>query len=219
MKKNELARKLVTSIIETDVTEDAVRKFIKKAKEYPFRAIAVDLPYLEITKELLQGTDTRVSAVASYPLGGMTTETKISQVEYAIDKKADEVDVSMNYNAIKSGDFATVLDDVKRVAEAAGDRIEVIMIPQTHILTIEEKIKVYSAILEGGVKAVKINSGFGWNTKPEDVILIKREFGNKFLRIDVSGGVRTTEQALEFLKLGADYIHTSTPDQVLEKAE
>jgi len=218
VKKEELAKKIVTSLIEADVTEDAVRKFIEKWKKYPLRAIAVDLPYIEIAKELLQGTDIRVTTTISYPLGGMTTETKIRQVEYAIEKGADEVDVSMNYNAIKSGDFTTVLDDVKRVAEAARDKVEVIMVPQTHILTDEEKIKVCNVILEGGVRAIKTNSGFGYRTRPEDVILIKREFGDKF-RIEVSGGVRTTEQALEMLKLGAGNIHTSTPDQVLEGAE
>jgi len=215
--KEELAKKLLTSIIETDVAEDAVRKFFEKWKKYPLWAIAVDLPYIKVAKELLQGTGTRVTTCISYPLGGMTTETKIYQVEYAIEKGADEINVSMNYNAIKSGDFPTVLDDVKRVVEAAGVKIEVIMVPQTHIFTDEEKIKVYNVLLEGGVRAIKTNSGFGGKTRLEDVILIKREFGNKFLRIDVSGGVRTTEQALEFLKLGADYIHTSTPDQVLGK--
>lgn len=218
MKKEELARKLITSIIEADVTGDVVRKFIEKAKEYPFFGIAVDLPYLEVAKELLQGTETRLIAVASYPLGGMTTETKIRQIEYAIEKRADEIDVSMNFNAIKSGDFTTVLEEVKRVVEAAGNRIEVIMIPQTHILTNEEKIKVLGVILEGGARGIKLNSGFGWRTRPEDVLLVRREFGDKF-RIDVSGGVRTTEQAEEYLRLGADYMHTSTPEQVLLKAE
>jgi len=218
MKKEELARKLITSIIEADATEDAVRKFINKAKEYPFFGIAVDLPYLELAKELLQKTETRLIAVVSYPLGGMTTETKIRQLEYAIAKGADEIDVSMNYNAIKSGDLPTVLAEVKRVAQAAGNKIEVLMIPQTHILTNEDKISVLNVILEGGVRGLKLSSGLGWNTRPEDVILIRREFGDKF-RIDVSGGVRTTEQAEEYLKLGADYIHTSTPEQVLGKAE
>jgi len=218
MTKEDLAKKLVTSLIEADVTEDAIRKFIEKWREYPLRAIAVDLPYIEVAKELLEGTGIRLTTTISYPLGGMTTETKIRQIEYAIDKGADEVDVSMNYNAIKSGDFDTVLDDVKRVVEAAGDKIEVIMVPQTHILTNEEKVKVCNVIFEGGVRAIKTNSGFGYVTRPEDVILIRREFGDKF-RIEVSGGVRTTEQALEMLKLGAGNIHTSTPDQVLERAE
>jgi len=218
MRKEELARKLITSLVEADVTENALKEFVGWAKKYPFFGIAFDLPYLELARELLQGTETRLITVASYPLGGMTTETKIRQIEYAIEKRADEIDVSMNFNAIKSGDFTTVLEEVKRVVKAAGNSIEVLMIPQTHILTNEEKIKVLGVILEGGAKGIKLNSGFGWRTRPEDVLLVRREFGDKF-RIDVSGGVRTTEQAEEYLRLGADYMHTSTPEQVLLKAE
>lgn len=217
MRKEELARKIKTGILEADVTEDAVRKFIEKAKRYPFRAIAVDAPYFEVTKELLQGTGIWLTAPVSYPSGGMTTETKICQIKYAIEKEADEINVSMNYNAIKSGDFATVLDEVKRIVEVAEDKIEVVVIPQLYILTDEEKIKVCNVILEGGVRAIKTN-GHGARARPEDVILIRREFGDK-LSIEASGVVRTTEQALEFLRLGANYIHTTTPYQVLEKAE
>ncbi|MEA1964848.1 MAG: deoxyribose-phosphate aldolase [Candidatus Aerophobetes bacterium] len=217
MKKEELARKIKTGILEADVTEDAVRKFIKKAKEYPFRAIAVDSPYFEVAKELLQGTGIWLTAPVSYPLGGMTTETKICQIKYAIDKEADEINVSMNYNAIKSGDFATVLDEVKRIVEMAEDKIEVVVISQFYILTDEEKIKVCDVILKGGVRAIKTN-GHGARARPEDVVLIRREFGDE-LSIEASGVVRTTEQALEFLRLGGNYIHTTTPYQVMENAD
>lgn len=219
MKKEELARKLITSLIGADVTEDDVRKFIEGAKRYPFRGIPTDLPYLELAKELLQGTETRLIAPISYPLGGMTTETKIRQLEYAIEKGADEANVSMNYNAIKSSDFDTAFDDLKRIVEATGDKIEIVAIPQTHILTNGEKIKVCDLIYKAGVRAVKLSSGFrGWNTSPEDVVLVKREFGGKF-RIEASGGIRTTKQALEMLRLGAANCHTSTYEQVLEGAE
>jgi deoxyribose-phosphate aldolase len=218
MDKEELARKLATSLIEADVTEDDVKKFIEKAKKNPFRAIAVDLPYLELAKKLLQGTGIRLTAVISYPLGGMTTETKIRQLEYAIEKSADEADVSLNYNAIRSDDFATTSDDLKRVVKAAGDKIEIVAVLQSAILTNEEKIKVCNLIYEVGVRAIKVASGFGWNTRPEDVILIRREFGDKF-RIEASGGIRTTEQALEMLRLGAANCHTSTWEKVLEGAE
>ena len=80
----------------------------------------------------------------------------------------------------------------------------------------EKKIKICKIILENGVKAIKTNSGFGAKAVFEDVILIKRFFNDK-LRIEVAGGVRTAQQAEEYLKLGADYIHTSTPDKVLEE--
>jgi len=216
--KHELENKIIASIIEADINEEKVKKFIEKWSDYKLRAIAVDLPYLTFARKLLQDTGIKLTTVASCPLGGMTTESKINQLEYAIQMGADEIDISMNYNAIKSGDFYRVSEEVEKIAKAAGNKIEVIMIPETSILTSEEIKKVTNVILEGGIKEIKTNSGFGWNTIPEDIILLKRFFGNKLKRIDVSGGVRTTQQAKEYLKLGVDYIHTSTPDEVLEGA-
>jgi deoxyribose-phosphate aldolase len=218
IKKEELAKKLITSLIESNVTENDIKKFIRETKEYPFHGIAVDLPYLELTKKLLHGTGIRLIAPISYPLGGMTTETKIRQLQYAIEKGADEANVSLNYSAIKSGDFAKVLDDLKRVVEAAKSKIEIVAVLQSPILTNEEKVKVCNLIFDAGVRAIKVASGFGWNTRPEDVMLIRREFRDKF-RIEASGGIRTTEQALEMFALGADLCHTSTWQKVLEGAK
>jgi len=215
MSYSELNRKIITSIIEADVTLEDVENFLKKWLPHDLRAIAVDLPYLSYAKKVLKNSNTRLTAVASYPLGGMTTESKINQLEYAISKGADEIDVSMDYSAIKSGDFDRIADEVSRIAKASEGKIEVIMIPMTYILTNEEKIKICKIIIDNGIKVIKTNSGFGAQTVPEDVILIKRFFKSQ-LRIEVAGGVRTAQQAREYLGLGAEYIHTSTPDNILE---
>ena len=124
---------------------------------------------------------------------------------------------TLSNTAIKSGDFSTVLKDIKRMVDAAGDDLDIIVIPQFYILTNEEKLRTCHIILEGGVNAIKTN-GHGSLCRPEDITLIKREFGNDLL-IEASGGIRTTAQAVELLKLGARFIHTSTPYCVLEDAE
>jgi len=64
---------------------------------------------------------------------------------------------------------------------------------------------------------VKTN-GHGSLCRPEDITLLRREFGND-LSIEASGGIRTTAQAAELLELGTNFIHTSTPYSVLEDAE
>jgi len=215
MTANELARRFIVSLIEANVTENSQRDFINEMSIYPFYAIAVDLPYINLAKRLLVGKGTKVATVVSYPLGGMTVEVKLKQVEYAILYGADEIDISINYNAIKSGDWGRVLDELKEIVALADDKIDVVVIPQTDILTNREKIKTCEVILETGINKLKLNSGFGWNTMPEDVLLIKGAFGDKFKRIDFSGGVRTYTQAVEYLKIGATYLHSSTPKQIL----
>jgi deoxyribose-phosphate aldolase len=218
MKKQALARLIKTGIQGTDIREEDVRLDIERAKQYPFTAYAVDSPYLELAKELFKGTGVLLTAPVSYPLGGMTLETRFDQIAFAIKVGADEINPSLNFNAIKSGDFSTVLDEVKHMVEAAGDDLDVIMIPQLYILTNEEKLRVCQVILEGGCKAIKTN-GHGSLCRPDDIALLRREFGKNDLSIEASGGIRTTAQAVELLEMGANFIHTSTAYQVLEDAE
>jgi len=208
-----LAPFVITSIIKATVTPDDVYNFVSRMKQYPFAAIAVDLPYVSLTRELLEDTGIGVCTVASYPLGGMTTEVKRKQVEFAKSIGASEIDVSMNYLAIKGNNFDEVEKEARSLLDVAGN-LKLIMIPQVPILTNYEKAKACEALLKAGVNTIKTASGFGWKTELEDVLYLKRLFGDD-LHVEVSGGVRTPAEALAMLKAGAEKIHTSTPLSVL----
>lgn len=213
MKPEQMAEVIISSLIEADVTAADITKFVNEVKPYGFASLAVDLPFIDITVDLLKDVSTRVTTVASYPLGGMTKDVKVKQVEYARDHGAYDIDVSMNYLAIKSGDFGTVEEEVRQIMNAASD-LKIVMIPQATILTNDEKAKTCEALLKGGCKDIKTASGFGWKTEVEDVVFIKRLFGDD-IHIEVSGGVRTHQDAIAMLNAGAERIHTSTAFQVM----
>lgn len=208
-----LAPFIITSIIKATATQNDVRVFISRMKRFPFAAIAVDLPYVRLARELLEGTGIGVCTVSSYPLGGMTTEIKRKQIEFAKKSGASEIDVSMDYLAIKGGNFEKIEKEARVLLDAA-DGLKLIMIPQVPILTNYEKAKVCESLLKVGINTIKTASGFGWKTELEDVSYLKRLFGDD-LHIEASGGVRTPEDALAMLKAGAEKIHTSTPLGVL----
>jgi len=213
LKPSELSAYIISSLIEADVTEADIVSFVEEVKPYRFPSLAVDLPYIDLLNELLEGTETRTTTVASYPLGGMTTEVKVRQVEFARHHGAYDIDVSMNYLAIKSGDFAAAQEDVRRVVDAAGP-LKIVMIPQVAILTNEEKARTCEALLKAGCTTIKTASGFGWKTEVEDVLLIKRLFGED-IHVEVSGGVRTFDDAIRMLDAGAERLHTSAAFQVM----
>ena len=213
MDPGKLSPYIVSSLIEADVTEEDLVAFVEAVKPYQFPSLAVDLPYIDLLNELLAETGTRTTTVCSYPLGGMTTEVKVRQVEYARDHGAYDIDVSMDYLAIKSGDFATAEEEVRRVLAAAGS-VKIVMIPQVAILTNDEKARTCEALLKAGCTTIKTASGFGWKTEVEDVLLIRRLFGDD-IEIEVSGGVRTSDDATAMLSAGAARLHTSKPFQVM----
>lgn len=216
LKPEELAPYVSTSMIEADVTEKDIVDFVEATKGFAFASLAVDLLYIDLMKKLLEGSERRITTVSSYPLGGMTTDVKLKQVAYARDHGAYDIDVSMNYLWVKNGDFKAVEQEVRQIIGEAGP-LKVVMIPQTAILTNEEKKQTCEALLKGGCTTIKTCSGFGWKTEVEDVQYIKRLFGGD-IEIEVSGGVRTHDDTVPMLTAGAARLHTSTPMQVLGAA-
>jgi len=210
--RRDMATRIITSLIEADVTEAHILDFLKCVKPHGFLSVAVDLPFVDTAVDYLKGAKTRVTTVASYPLGGMTAETKLDEVMFAREHGAFDVDVSMNYFAIKGGRFSDVEDEVRRIMGAAQS-LKVVMIPQVGILTNDEKAKTCEALLRGGCTSIKTGSGFGWTTYLEDGRFIHRKFGDD-LHIEVAGGVRTYEDALAMLAAGAEIIHSSTAFEI-----
>ena len=104
------------------------------------------------------------------------------------------------------------------MVEAAGDEIWMMVVPETAILTSDELIRTLEAFAEAGVRGIKTSSGYGWNTQPEHVLLIRRYFDTHF-KVDVSGGVRTLDQALHYFDIGTDSIHASPIFRILDEAK
>ena len=213
MTRTEMAQLIKTGILGTEITEEDVRSDIARARTYPFAAYAVDLSFLRLARELLRGTSMLLTAAVSYPLGGMTLATKLDQIRFARTVEAEEINATLNLNAIKSGDYASVSSELLAMIDAADDSLDVIVIPQFEILTSCEKLGTIETVLEAGVRAIKTD-GHGGSCQPEDVRLVRRVFGDA-LSIEASGGIRTTRQALDLLDAGADFIHTSTAYSVL----
>ena len=76
-------------------------------------------------------------------------------------------------------------------------------------LTEEEKVKMCQIVTEAGADYIKTSTGFstGGATR-EDVALFKANVGPE-VRIKAAGGIRTLQDAEDFINLGADRLGTS----------
>lgn len=210
----ELARHLDTSIIKPDVTPRDVKNFLLQTSQYPFAGIAVDLAYTELAANILHGTGIDVVTTIAYPLGGLTTDVKLKHIEMALEKGTDEVDVSMNIGAFKSGAYEAVEQEIAKIVKLAAGNIVKIVIYCAR-LTDEEILEACKIARNAGADFVKTNPGFGNNTELRHVQLIREHFSNDELKVMPAGGIRTRQQALDFLAAGADRVATSYPYHVL----
>lgn len=213
------AHRMMTATFSPAADQDEAHAFLKRFAEYPpVDAIFVDQPWVPFAKEILNPLGIRVGVEAAYPIGNWSIEAKLEAIRTGIRLGAEEIDIGGHFAAIKSGDFATVRDDAKAMIDAARGEIWVMVIPETAILCRDELVRTLEAYAEGGVRGIKTSSGYGWNTSLEDVIFIRRLFGETF-QIDVSGGVRTLDHALEYFASGADNIHASPIFRILDEAK
>ena len=129
--------------------------------------------------QYLKGSGVPVCAVVGFPLGAMNPRSKAYETKEAIRCGAGEIDMVLNIGALKSGDYALVLQDIKAVVEAA-DPIGVKVILETSKLTHDEKVMGCVLSKAAGAAFVKTSTGFGGGgATAEDVALMRNIVGSE----------------------------------------
>ncbi len=215
----DFAKRMMTATFSPAANEDDARGFLKRFADYPaIDAIFVDQPWVSLAQEILTPLGISVGVEAAYPVGNWSTQAKVAAIRESVRLGAEEIDIGGFFSAIKSGDFRAVYDDAKAMIEAAGDEIRVMVLPETAILTRDELAQTLEVYAEANVSGLKTSSGYGWNTHVDDVQFIRAHFGEVF-QIDVSGGVRSMDQAMAYFEAGADNIHVSPIFRILDEAK
>lgn len=150
----------------------------------------------------------KVCCVVGFPLGANLTETKIFETKKAIENGADEIDVVVNIGKAKEGDFAYVKSELLKIKKQAKRKV-VKAIIETCYFDENDIVKLCKMCAQAKVDYVKTSTGFGTGGADFKVVsLMKKELAGK-CKIKASGGIRTREQAIELVNLGADRIGTS----------
>ncbi|HCY06007.1 MAG: deoxyribose-phosphate aldolase [Erysipelotrichaceae bacterium] len=197
------------TLLKQDATKGMFDKLCEEAKEYDFKTVCVNPSWIEYCKEKLRGSDVKVCTVIGFPLGAMTSEAKAFEARQAVELGADEVDMVLNIGRLKNNEIEYVINDIKKVKEAIGDKVLKVII-ETCLLTDEEKLKACDAIIKANADFVKTSTGFSTSgANLEDVKLLKK--GAKgILKVKAAGGVRSQEDMITFIENGADRIGTSS---------
>ena len=100
-------------------TSQDIKKLCNEAKEYGFAAVCVNPTWIKLCKDLLEDTDVKIATVIGFPLGAMTTESKVFETRNSVEIGATEIDMVMNIGKFLEGDFDYVKNDIKEVVKAA----------------------------------------------------------------------------------------------------
>lgn len=188
----------------------AVDRLCAEAAELRFASVAVNGCEVARCAAALRGTGVKVTAVAGFPLGQMTTEAKLFEVRDVLARGAGEVDLVQNVRALQRGDAAYVRDELARFARLCRDAGAVSkVILETCYLVGDELERACALACEAGVDFVKTSTGFGpGGATAEDVARMRRAVGPA-RGVKAAGGIRTLAAARALLRAGATRLGTS----------
>ncbi|MBO7334209.1 MAG: deoxyribose-phosphate aldolase [Lachnospiraceae bacterium] len=195
-------------------TWEDIKKLCDEAVKYKTASVCVPPCYIKRIHDTY-GDRINICTVIGFPLGYSVTKAKVTEAVCAIEDGASEVDMVININDAKNGDFDKILNEIKEIKNACGDHILKVII-ETCYLTDEEKIRLCKVVTEAGADYIKTSTGFGTGGATfEDVKLFKENIGPD-VKIKAAGGIRTRDDMERFMELGADRLGTSSAISILE---
>lgn len=213
-----LSKYIDHTLLKADASIEAIKKLCTEAKEYDFKSVCVNTCNIRLCKKELAGSGVLTCCVIGFPLGAMSTESKVFETADAISKGADEVDMVINIGRLKDGDYQFCTEEISRIKKTCGTKTLKVII-ETCLLTDDEIVAACNCVINGGADFVKTSTGFSTNGATfEAVELIKKTVGDKCL-IKAAGGVRSHEDMLRMIELGANRIGTSSGTKLIEIGE
>ncbi|HFI0645413.1 TPA: deoxyribose-phosphate aldolase [Streptococcus suis] len=208
------------TVLKPETSKEQVTQILVEAKEYDFASVCVNPTWVAYAAQELKDSDVKVCTVIGFPLGANTPVVKAVETKDAIENGADEIDMVINIGALKSKNYDLVLEDIKAVVAASGDKLVKVII-ETCLLTDEEKVKACELSKEAGADFVKTSTGFSTGgATVEDVSLMRKTVGVE-MGVKASGGARSYEDAIAFIEAGATRIGASSGVAIMkgEKAD
>lgn len=207
MENREILTHCDHTLLAPTATWEQIRALCDEGMAYHTASVCIPPCYVRQAKSYV-GDRLAVCTVIGFPNGYATTASKVFETEDAVRNGADEMDMVIHLGALKAGDDAFVLREIRAVRAACVGKILKVII-ETCSLTEEEKIRMCGIVTESGADYIKTSTGFaaGGATR-EDIRLFAAHVG-KGVRIKAAGGISTLSDARDFLSLGADRLGTS----------
>lgn len=203
----DILAKVDHTLLDTCATWDKIRTVCDEGMEFGTASVCIPPCFVKQAAEYVEGK-IAICTVIGFPNGYQTTAVKCSEALEAVKDGADEIDMVINLGMVKEGKYSAVRDEIRAVRLACGEKILKVII-ETCRLTDEEKIEMCRVVSEAGADYIKTSTGFaGGGATREDISLMTANVSPE-LKIKAAGGIKTKEDAEDFILLGADRLGTS----------
>lgn len=205
-----------TLLLQTSTWEE-IRALCDDAIHYGTASVCIPPCFVQQAKEYV-GNQMKICTVIGFPNGNHTTATKVFETIDAVNNGADEIDMVINVGMLKAKNYDYVLNEIREIKDACGDKILKVII-ETCLLTEEEKIKMCEIVTESGADFIKTSTGFSTGGATFDDIALFAEHVGEKVKIKAAGGISSMEDAEKFIALGASRLGTSRIVKIVKGSE
>lgn len=207
MTKNEIMKYVDHTLLLQGATWDDIKAICDDGLKYGTASVCIPPSYVKEAAEYLGGR-LAVCTVIGFPNGYNTTKIKCAETADAIENGAEEIDMVINIGDLKGGRYDRILEEIKAIKAVCGDKILKVII-ETCLLSDEEKIRMCKIVTEAGADFIKTSTGFSTaGATPADIKLFAENVGEG-VKIKAAGGIKSFEDAENFIALGATRLGTS----------
>lgn len=207
MNKNEIMKYVDHTLLLQSATWEDIKAICDDGLKYGTASVCIPPSYVKEAADYL-GDRLAVCTVIGFPNGYNTTAVKCAETADAIAGGAQEIDMVINIGDLKGGRDERILNEIKAIKAVCGDKILKVII-ETCLLTDEEKIRMCKIVTEAGADFIKTSTGFSTaGATPADIKLFAENVGEG-VKIKAAGGIKSFEDAENFIALGATRLGTS----------
>lgn len=215
--KEQIAKTIDHAVLKPFATDQDVIKNCKMVTDRGVMSICVRPTDVKLAANELADSQTVVSMVVGFPHGSNSTQTKVLETKLGAEDGAVEFDMVMNLGKFLSGDYDFVQNDIGEVVKEAkktGALVKVIF--ETCYLTNEQIVKACQIALAADADFVKTSTGFGDGPATPEVIEIMIKTVGQKMGVKASGGIRSYQAAVGYLKQGCARLGVGSTEAVLD---
>ena len=207
MDQREILSKVDHTLLKPEAAWEEIRALCDEAVKWGTASVCIPPCYVGQAAEYLGGR-LPVCTVVGFPNGYSTTQAKLFETREALAAGAQEIDMVINIGWLKAGNTQGVLEEIRALKEACGEKILKVIV-EACLLTREEKAEMCRIVTEAGADYIKTSTGFSTaGASFEDVELFAQHIG-PHVKIKAAGGISSFEDAVRFIGLGASRLGTS----------
>ena len=207
MELEEILKKVDHTLLSQTATFDEIKQICDDGIKYDTASVCIPASFVKQVKDYV-GDRIKICTVIGFPNGYSTTAVKVFETQDAIDNGADEIDMVINIGWLKDKRYDDITNEIKAIKEACGKKILKVII-ETCLLTDDEKIKMCEIVTAAGADYIKTSTGFSTAGATFDDIKLFKEHVGEQVKIKAAGGIKSIDDAIKFIELGADRLGTS----------